>query len=158
MRSRLPLALAAGLALAAAGFAPLPRPKDKKADPKDAAKAIQGTWELTGVERAGRNLQMPAGYKMTIKITEKGFTQHISFKGTERETPEADITVNAAKSPPWFDVTNKGAATTRMKGVYKVDGDKLVLVYATAKADRPEKVEGELAQSQMRMTLKRVKP
>jgi uncharacterized protein (TIGR03067 family) len=158
MRLRLPFALAAGLALLAAGFAPIPPAKDKKPE-KKANSSIQGTWELTGLERGGGgNLKMPANYKMTLKITEKGFAQSIALKGQERDTPEADLKLDTKKTPPWFDVTTKGAKAARMQGVYKVDGDKLVLTYAPLKGTRPEKVEGDLGQGHMRMTLKRVRP
>lgn len=154
-------ALVAAIALPAGAYPPVPKAKDKKPDAKEIAKAIQGTWEVTKIERAGA--AMPKiNYTMTVKIDGTSMTQIAHLQGRELKLADATFSLDARKSPPTFEVKQPATAAgrpeyVRMKGVLKVEGDVMTWVYVTAKGEMPTKIEGELGELQFRYTLKRVK-
>jgi uncharacterized protein (TIGR03067 family) len=164
-RWRWALVAALTVPFAAAAFPPLPKPKDNKAADKDVEKAIQGRWEVTGVERGalpGKPV-FPAGkLTSTMIVTIKGteMARTLRIKDRELKAAGAKIKLDARKAPAWFDVSSgKGkVAALTMKGLVKVEGDTMTWTYTTGGGERPKKIDGELGERQLRYTLKRVKP
>src|SRR5438067_6969747 len=84
----------------ASGFAPAPKPKPK---PGNDAKALEGTWALTGQG----STKMPAGVKMTATIANGYWTFNTTGAvGPGGQAPEMKykMTVDATKTPPWLDL------------------------------------------------------
>jgi uncharacterized protein (TIGR03067 family) len=137
--------LFASLLLAGATFA-----ADKDAE----VKALEGTWVLDAAELDGRDHTDDfAGMKLILKGTDYTieFAEN-SDKGT--------FTVNAEKMPKWIDIKTgaKGPFMGKtLPGIYKIDGDKLVLCcHADAKA-RPTEFDAKKTTRNMLLTYKREK-
>src|SRR5262249_34842597 len=162
-RGRWALFVARGVPLAAAAFPPLPKPKEKKATAKDIEKALQGSWEVTRIERGGAKgaAKLPATATMTLTIKGTDLTRSLWMKDRELKAAPGTIKLDASKSPAWFDVPwGKGRVSTvaNMKGRVRVDGDTMTWPYTLGGENRPTKIDGALAARQYRYTLKRVKP
>jgi uncharacterized protein (TIGR03067 family) len=160
-RWRWALLLALAVPLAAAAFPPLPKPKENKAAAKDLAKAVQGKWQVTNIERGGAlGKGVKLAYEMTVTIDGEKLARTLKLKDRELKAAAATFVLDATKSPAWFEVKTEVGKVSRltMKGVVKVDGDKMIWTYTTGNGERPKKIDGDLGEREYRYTLKRVKP
>jgi uncharacterized protein (TIGR03067 family) len=160
-RWRWVLLLALAVPPGAAAFPPLPKPKENKAAAKDLAKAVQGKWQVTGIERggaAGKGAKVP--YQMTVTIDGEKLARTLKLKDKELKAVASTFVLDTTKSPAWFEVKSELGKVSRvtMKGVVKVDGDRMIWTYTTGNGERPKKIDGELGEREFRYTLKRVKP
>jgi uncharacterized protein (TIGR03067 family) len=106
------------LALLSLAFAPIPKPKPDKREGADVAKQVEGTWQ---------------GPYDRLRID----------KGRMRfATVEYALTIDTTKRPWAYDITRKGDARERYLGIFKVEGDTLILSYDTAERGRPTAFEG----------------
>jgi uncharacterized protein (TIGR03067 family) len=90
-------------------------------DKKDLSK-MQGTW-------------MHQGEPLVAVI--KGDTMKTGEKGKE-PVLVAKIKLHASKSPKWIDAEADGGA--KWLGIYKFDGDKLIMVLAAEPSKRPTEI------------------
>lgn len=123
-------------------------------DKSDALKPIAGKWVLHEATLAGRDHKDDFdGMKLTV--TGKDYVIDFgpnSDKGT--------VTLDAAKSPPWIDLTTRkdGPFKGRMlPGVYKLDGDTLVVCLDSEAKARPTAFEAKAKTTVMLLTFKRDK-
>jgi len=167
MRVRLLPLLAALLAASAAGFAPVPKAKPKKAEEKKlSVKDLEGNWSVVSYEyRTARGTSTSTPYdKVEIKGGSWVQTRAMPNGRTARTVPYA-ITIDVSKSPATLDMEYaranvKGAApvSSVRKGVFRLEGDRLTVSYVLGGNDRPASVDGEMAVSQYRWVLKRQRP
>jgi uncharacterized protein (TIGR03067 family) len=126
---------------------------DKKAD-KDKEK-IQGEWKVVSAKKAGRDAgddgPNHVGKTMTFSADK------LMFSG---ENLEAEYKLDPAKDPKQIDVTPlNGAPEEKGKlfsGIYKLDGDKLVIHFAHAGQDRPTTFESKAGSQAILLELERV--
>jgi uncharacterized protein (TIGR03067 family) len=160
-RWRWPLVLALAVPVAAAAFPPLPKPKDKPAAAKDLRTAIQGRWDVVKLERGGTGRAAGEMPKPQVRFKFDGAkVTRTATSGDRKSDVSLTLELDAKKSPAWLDLTaGDGPASRRpLRGVVKVDGDRMVWVYTTGGGKRLDKVDGELPARYFRYTLKRVKP
>jgi uncharacterized protein (TIGR03067 family) len=158
MRVRSLSLLAALAALSAAGFAPVPKPKPKKAEEKKLSiKDLEGTWTVVSYEyRTARGVNTNILYDR-IDVTDGKWVQKRMLNGREiRLTPYA-IKIDARKAPHTFDMSlpNSKAASAARKGLFRLEGDRLTVTYTLGANPRPASIDGALAVSQYRWVLRR---
>ncbi len=143
----------ASLALRAAA-APVPayRAGKEKAD-KD---AIQGTWVWVSAEAGGKK-EPDADFKAKQVVTViRDGTMTVRYKG--RETQRAEYRLDPAKSPKQIDITmEQGGQTFVLKGIYRLDGDALILCYGGPRDERPKKFVSEAGSQVAVLRLQRKK-
>jgi uncharacterized protein (TIGR03067 family) len=124
------------------------------ADPPAAVKELQGAWVLHAATLAGRDhLDDFAG--MTLTVT--GETYAIDFG---ENSDKGTLTVDAAKSPKWIDVTTRKDGPFKgrtLPGIFKLDGGKLVLCLDSEAKARPTAFEAKEKTSVMLLTYARAK-
>jgi uncharacterized protein (TIGR03067 family) len=88
-------------------------------------KKLAGDWECTGGELKEEKLP-EAGYKgMTMTIKDDTFK--IQFQG--KVIDEGTVKVDPTKSPKVIDLFSTKEKQRRLIGIYKLDGDKLLVCY-----------------------------
>jgi uncharacterized protein (TIGR03067 family) len=124
------------------------------ADKDTELKALEGAWILDAAELEGRDHTDDfAGMKLILKGTDYTieFGEN-SDKGT--------FTINVEKKPKWIDIQTgaKGPFMGKLlPGIYKIDGDKLILcAHADAKT-RPTEFDAKEKTRNMLLTYKREK-
>src|SRR5262245_9765358 len=98
------LLLALAVSLGASAFPPVPKPKENKAADRDLAKAIQGTWEVTKIERGSGKNQSPAGLVLRLAIDGEKLTQHSTINGREQSALPSRFVMDAKKRPATFEM------------------------------------------------------
>jgi len=148
---RLSLAAATAAALLVVGVAGV------GADDNVGKKQIEGTWELTGVTRGGK--ERPADKEKTTvtfaagTMTMKGLSKD---GGTKEKT--AKYTVNTTKTPHWLDIdAQDGDKKEKVLGLYEVKGDTLRLALGRPDGDRPASLESKEGDKASVASFKRVK-
>lgn len=122
------------------------------ADPPAAVKELQGAWAIHAATLSGRD-HLDDFQGMTLTVTGEKYT--IEFG------PNSDhgtITVDAAKSPKWIDVTTRKDGPFKgrtLPGIYKLDGGKLVLCLDSEAKARPTAFEAKEKTSVMLLTYER---
>lgn len=166
MRARLLPLLAALIVLPSAGFAPVPKPRPKKAAEKElSVKDLEGAWSVASYEyRTVRGLNTKVLYD-TVEIKGGKWVQKRQLpNGGRAQTAPYTITIDAGKSPATFDMEYSRANAGRLlisqtrKGLFRLEGDRLTVTYTSGAKGRPASVGGELAVSQYRWVLKRQRP
>ena len=142
----------------AAGFAPAPVYKQPpKPTYSSLQRAMQGTWSRS------LNTKAKGPRASRIRIEGKIWT-------TRSPTPRAgggtggiqyEIHLDISRTPPALDLVRTTTSRVMMRGIVKVDGDRLIFCYARGgdEADRPKAftdTETESGQRVMTMTLTRV--
>jgi uncharacterized protein (TIGR03067 family) len=153
VRFTLSLAVAFSLtALVPAAPAPLVK-KDRNRAPDDLA-LMQGTWKMVEQGRPGMNNgQLAArvailkrGDSQTkIKIEDGKFT-YLYFNG-QGFTPSTsyDLTIQPRSAPKTIDMKhNSGDYTITLKGIYKIDGNKLTILYVNTYESKMRAVPQQL--------------
>lgn len=157
MRTALALLAAALAALSAAGFPPIPKPKERKFD----LKALEGRWTVVKYEYVAATRLTQSTIYQRVAITPTTWTQFQRGTGKAILGPVYSLKVDGTKSPPWVDMTlqNAGKATGERRGVLELKGDQLTVAYSlNNQRARPEKADTKLAAGQYRWVLKREKP
>lgn len=147
MKLTLPLALAAGLLLAADS------PKDDAAK-KDLDK-LQGTWKLVSYETGGNKAgeEDLAGSKMVIKGNKYAYT-------SADQDEEGTMKLDPGAKPAAVDLkiesgNDKGKDQV---GIYKLEGDTLTFCFAhPGEKERPKEFSGREGSSNLVFVLKREK-
>jgi uncharacterized protein (TIGR03067 family) len=127
---------------------------------QDAAgkKQIEGTWELVGVTRGGKD--RPADKeKTTITFAAGTMTMKGLSKDGGEKQKTAKYAVNTTKTPNWIDIDGDDGEGRKEKvlGLYEVKGDTLRLVLGRPEGDRPASLESKEGDKSTVARLKRVK-
>jgi uncharacterized protein (TIGR03067 family) len=133
--SVLPLLL---LFAAAALSAPLPDAV-KEANERD-KKALQGNWQVVDLESGGGHPIKPAQLRK-LKHAFRG--NEFILDGTDEDKSDMPIhyKVDATKDPKTIDFAFEGKDATSWLGIYKIDGDKLVICWGNDGGARPTKFQ-----------------
>ena len=136
--------LLVGLAVAVAA----PGPKDP---PKRDPPSLVGEWRVESLVEDGKSEMLPA-MTLTFQANGKCFAR----EGDDPPMP-ATYTADPKKTPAEIDVTEgRGMGARPMFGIYKFDGDALVLCLAQ-KGDRPTDFTAAAGSRRVLVTLKRIK-
>lgn len=127
-----------------------PIPKDP---PKKDAPSLFGEWVPESAVIGGKVDPPPPGSTMTI--TTKG---RLVMKEGKDEPVEMDFTFDPKKDPPEIDFAEPrgGMGQKALKGIYKLDGDTLMICIAMG-GDRPTAFTSPAGSMNMLITLKRAK-
>jgi uncharacterized protein (TIGR03067 family) len=103
------------------------------ANPEDADTPVDGIWEMTAAELAGKKL--PQNGEDPIKLTVKNGTYELRAESLDRGT----VTYDTAAQPKAMDIKgtegpNKGKT---FLAIYKLEGDKLTVCYDLSGNNRP---------------------
>ena len=155
MKWHVPVALAAGMSLAAAS--------PESAIEKEKEKLV-GTWNVASVQVEGRRFPAEGLQGFQFIFTADSLTRK---QGGKAESG-AGYRLDPSKSPKWIDMTGVTDGKERsVPGLYKLDGDTLTLCF---RADykklgtinetqkRPQKLDGGEGSEQVLMILTREKP
>jgi len=108
--------------------------KDRKRGPEDIALMV-GTWKMVEQGRPGMNLQLAAirrrgDLQTKIRIEGDKF-QYLYFNGQDYQPSTTyDLKLQPRSSPKAIDLTyTSGDYTVTLKGIYKIESNKLTLLY-----------------------------
>jgi uncharacterized protein (TIGR03067 family) len=94
--------------------------KDAKKSPDQ--EQMQGKWKVVRYESTGRPGQ--AEYKEPDTISGDKWLRPM------RTTDEYQLKLDPTKEPKWVDLSAKRLGEKTLKGIYKIDGNKLTICYA----------------------------
>jgi uncharacterized protein (TIGR03067 family) len=136
-----------GLALVVA--APAPKEAPKKDPP-----SLIGEWVPESAVHGGMNDPPPPG--TTITFTKEG--KCVIKEGPDTERDSMTFTSDPKRDPPEIDINEPlgGMKGRAMKGIYKIDGDTLLLCLSR-KGERPKEFTSPAGSDSAFITLKRVK-
>ncbi len=149
-----------GPALKTAASADKPPAADKGKNDKD---AIQGTWQVTGVEMGGKDVSGTDEFKdsLTGMWTFGADNIVIHWKGKPEET--AAYKLDPSKTPKELDVTPRDGPDSEkgktMPAIYSLEGDVLKVCAGTPGVQaRPTELVSKEGTKNLLITLKREKP
>jgi uncharacterized protein (TIGR03067 family) len=145
--------LLAAFALLPAGFAPAPRPKEKPAPPG----GLDGVWVVEKYEYGAAKGERKSLYSK-IEIKDGKWMQIRDSNPKNLGALTYFLSLDTSKSPPWLDMRSSEKAKVSRMGVYRLEGDTLIVTYSLSSKPRPEAVDAEIGVSQYRWTMKREKP
>jgi RNA polymerase sigma factor (sigma-70 family) len=128
--------------------APASREIPETAEPKNDRVAIQGRWKVVAVEIDGWN--EPAVGAVAARITADRFV--LKYKDS---LDEFTYKLDQTHKPKHIDCEKEA---TGMKGIYHLDGDRLVLCFGAEKAKRPTEFKTEPKSNLYLLVLQRDKP
>jgi uncharacterized protein (TIGR03067 family) len=152
---RRPLTFAA-LAVLAAGFAPVPKPKDHSGPYRE---ELQGTWRVTRIEHGGPDCHLDKPFRQEMRIKGDRIFQTVQARkgGPLLRAPEGRLTLDGRQTPPWFTIRRSVPEGFAIKGVFKVEKYALLWVYNTRNFNkRPARADGPLGPTEVRVTFRRV--
>lgn len=121
-------------------------------EPAGDLKALQGTWNISAATLAARDhIDDFAGMKLVVKGTD--YT--ITLPGNN---DKGAIKLDASKSPKHIDLTTQKDGPFKgrnLAGIYKLDGDTVVLCLNSEKPERPAKFEAPAKTPLVLLTFKR---
>jgi RNA polymerase sigma factor (sigma-70 family) len=134
---------------------------DLKREPKQVAEdkeKIQGTWQAVKMESEGREATEDEVKKGKFVI--KG--DKLTTVRPDGFTSESDITIDPAQRPKTIDLVPQTGPDTEkgktFRGIYKLDGDTLILCMNGPEMERPKEFKTEAGTQVMLITLKREAP
>jgi uncharacterized protein (TIGR03067 family) len=138
-------------ALALASFVGAPVPKDAIAKPDQ--EALQGEWKVVEFVKDGSDRAKDEGDTKVV-IKDNNFT----VKEPTRDEP-ATFTIDPKANPKTIDirVMEKGGKEVAVKGIYKLEKDKLTICYSFEDAARPKEFKSEANSKTGLLVLERVK-
>ncbi len=126
-------------------------------DPKkDDAEAIKGKWVAVSIKAGGFTVPEEAAGSFKFKFDGKEYVNT-----NMGQTEEGGYTIDSSKSPKTidFDIKTGNDKGKKQLGVYKLDGDKLTIVAATAgETERPKSIEPGANDQVLMIVLQRQKP
>jgi uncharacterized protein (TIGR03067 family) len=130
-------------------------PWGARAQEADDGKLLAGTWEVTSGEQGGRELTkaMLGGQRLVFAA---GGTYRVLLGDNEVES--GTYRIDPGKTPREIDlkITRGQDAGKAQLGIYKLEGDSLVLTFQMAgEADRPEEFETKAGGGRFLLRLKR---
>lgn len=121
-------------------------------EPAGDLKALQGTWNIHAATLAARDhIDDFAGMKLVVKGTD--YT--ITLPGND---DKGALKLDEAKSPKHIDLTTRKDGPFKgrnLAGIYKLDGDTVILCLNSDKPERPAKFEAPAKTPLMLLTFKR---
>lgn len=91
---------------------------------------MQGKWKIVRCEQSGREVAQLVGVEDTI--------DGAKWLRPKRRTAEYRLKLDQTKDPKWVDLYADRLGDQTLKGIYRLDGDKLTICYAyTPDAPRP---------------------
>ncbi len=91
-------------------------------DDKSDQEKMQGKWKITRCEFSGREMDQTVGVEDTISDAK--------WLRPQRRTSEYQLKFDASKDPKWVDLSAERLGDKSLKGIYKLEGDKLTICYA----------------------------
>jgi uncharacterized protein (TIGR03067 family) len=150
---RLLLVLAAVFLL---GLAPAPFPRAKKRpDAETLRRKLEGAWTVESCSVGGRLQGGPAPRWEKVRIASGTWSQTCKVQGRELQTTPYLITIDP-KDVTRIDMAYRDARTPLLYGVFRLDGDRLVVTHATS-GPRPSSHAAELRSGQVRWVLRRAR-
>jgi uncharacterized protein (TIGR03067 family) len=93
-----------------------------EADDKSDQDKMQGKWKIVRCEYSGRDDSSIVGVEDTITDAR--------WKRPKRTTSEYQLKFNTSHDPKWVDLMAERLGDETLKGIYKLEGDKLTICYA----------------------------
>jgi len=120
------------------------------------ARALQGTWRPTALEHDGSVATEDRLARCRLVLAE----QHLTTREGERLLQTATFHLMPSADPPAIDLTaTSGPDRGKVhRGIYKVDGDTLVLCLGGPGQERPREFRSPAGSGHALIILKRVKP
>lgn len=134
-------------AFALVTFAAAPVPKEP---PKAPVESIEGEWKLVEFVKEGRPRENEQITTMTFKAGKLTIAD-----GKRDET--ATYTLDPKATPFAIDLKPEKGRNETVKGIYKIEKDKLVICFSMDGADRPKEFKSEPNTKTGMFTLARVK-
>jgi uncharacterized protein (TIGR03067 family) len=122
-------------------------------DSADDLKKMAGTWKTTLHEADGKTATKDEIEKTQGKLVVKADKYDVFFG--DKAIDEGTIKLDASKKPRQIDAITKKGGT--MKGIYKIDGDKMTVCFAQPGKDRPTEFKTQKGTGQMLLGYERVK-
>jgi uncharacterized protein (TIGR03067 family) len=119
------------------------------------ARAIQGIWQPTALENDGSVVAKDRLRQCRLDIKE----EHLSSREADRLLQSATFQLTPGADPPAIDLTattgpNRGKV---IRGIYRLDGDRLVLCLGEPGQARPREFRSPAGSGHALIILKRVK-
>jgi uncharacterized protein (TIGR03067 family) len=122
-------------------------------DAKDDLKKMAGAWKVIVDEADGKSLPKEVVEKFDGKLTVEG-NKYKAYVGDKLED-EGTIKIDPAKKPKEIDVAP--AKEKVMKGLYKIDGDTMTVIFSKPGGDRPKEFKTKEGSGEMLLVYKRIK-
>jgi uncharacterized protein (TIGR03067 family) len=155
MRARHLLTLAV-LAALAAGFAPVPKPKDHSGPYR---KQLQGTWRVVKIEHGGEGSHLATPFRQEMRIDGDRIFQSVQARkgGPILRAPQGWLVLDARRDPPWFTIRRSVPPGLAIRGVFKLEKFGLLWTYNARNFDkRPALADGRLGPTEVRVTFRRL--
>ena len=91
-------------------------------DDKSDQEKMQGNWKIIRYEISGREGDQLVGVEDTISDAK--------WLRPQRRTSEYQLKFDASKDPKWVDLSAERLGDKSLKGIYKLEGDKLTICYS----------------------------
>jgi uncharacterized protein (TIGR03067 family) len=139
------------------GFAPAPIWKERlQPDTERVRSQLEGVWIIESYAFGGRVQGGPGQTWEKVVIKGGTWSQICRVNGRENGTTPYVIALDA-KDPTRLDMAYEGAKVPLLYGVFRLDGDRLVVTHATS-GPRPTSHTDELRTGQDRYVLRRSRP
>jgi uncharacterized protein (TIGR03067 family) len=122
---------------------------------KDKA-ALKGNWQVTALEDSDEKVPEEQTRKMSITISE---TMIVSKQGGAGEKSKGEYAIDPTKTPKEIDIKLMDGAEKgkTIKGIYKLDGDTLVICTSEPGDARPKEFKATKQPQSILLTFKRIK-